>query len=104
MIKLLLAAAAIYLAYRLFANDFKKFRAKQMETKKKEDAEKMECGEMRQDPECGTFVAIDDSISVRDGDNLYYFCSYECRDKFLKKLAEARGTLPGDKGSQEHES
>ena len=70
--------------------------------KEKENAEdqaaeverKVAAGEMVKDPECGTYVSVDGNISVRDGDKVYRFCSYECRDKFLERLQEGGRELP----------
>ena len=50
--------------------------------------------EMVKDPECGAYVAVDGSISVRDGEKVHRFCSYECRDKFLQRLEEGGRELP----------
>lgn len=86
MIKLVIFLVAAYAIYRLFKNDFlKKKQQKEMEEQAAQ-AEQVAAGEMVQDPECGTYVSLEDSISVRDGKRVYHFCSYECRDKFLKRL------------------
>lgn len=38
---------------------------------------------LRQDPVCGTYVAIDSSLkTIKDGE-VIHFCSPECRDKYL---------------------
>ena len=91
MLKFIIFAIAIYVVYRLFANDF--FRKKQADAKlaKEEADRKIAAGDMVQDPECGVYVAVEDSIRVRDGENIYHFCSYECRDNFLKKLKAGDG-------------
>ena len=49
---------------------------------------KVASGEMVKDPVCGAYVSLDDSITVRDGERRYHFCSYECRDKFIKSLTD----------------
>ncbi|MBD5627115.1 MAG: transcriptional regulator [Desulfovibrio sp.] len=94
MWKWLILALAVYALYRLFANDF----LKKKKAGDAEDAAEMErqvaAGEMVRDPECGTYVAVDSAISVRDGEKVHYFCSYECRDKFLKRLEEGGRVLP----------
>lgn len=95
MWKLLFFVVAVYVAYKLFANDFFR-RKKDLERKEKEETERMAAsGEMVKDPECGAYVAVDGSISVRDGDKVYHFCSYDCRDKFLKRLEAGGMVLPG---------
>lgn len=96
MLKLIFFCVAIYIVYRMFANDFFKKRKNAEEELKAETDRKMAAGEMVKDPECGTYVAIDDSISVKDGSQVWHFCSYECRDKFLKKLEAAGHHIPDD--------
>ena len=39
--------------------------------------------EMRQDPVCGTWVPISQAVTLNRDDETHYFCSGECRDKFL---------------------
>ena len=94
MVKWLILILAGYALYRLFANDLNK---KQKESKQESAAEmerKVAVGEMVKDPECGAYVAVDGSISVRDGEKVHRFCSYECRDKFLQRLEEGGRELP----------
>lgn len=94
MWKLIFLAVALYIAYKLFANDFlKKGKAEEKEEKEERDR-KITAGEMVKDPECGAYVSVDDSISVKDGDRVFYFCSYECRDNFLKRLEAGGRDLP----------
>jgi len=42
--------------------------------------------EMVQDPECGIYLDPSCSITIEQEGKIYYFCSEECRDKFLNKL------------------
>lgn len=94
MWKLIILALACYIVYKLFANDFlKRKKVAEAETKAEKDR-KIAAGEMVKDPECGTWVSVDDSISIKDGNKKYYFCSYECRDNFLKKLEESGRKVP----------
>lgn len=92
MWKFLLLAIAAYICYKLFANDFLKKKEKEAEVEREEREEKVKCGEMVKDPVCGTYVSVEDSISVRDGDKTWHFCSHDCRDKFLDQL-EAGGRV-----------
>lgn len=94
MWKFIILAIAAYALYRLFANDFLKKRKEEEVLDKKDLEEKIAAGEMARDPECGTWVAKDGSLSVRDGDTIHHFCSYECRDKFLKRLEAGGRQLP----------
>lgn len=94
MWKWLILILAVYALYRLFANDVLK---KQKENKEENAAEmerKIAAGEMVKDPECGTYVSAEGNISVRDGEIVHHFCSYECRDKFLQRLEEGGRELP----------
>ncbi|MEG2172181.1 MAG: transcriptional regulator [Desulfovibrionaceae bacterium] len=92
MWKWIILALAAYALYRLFANDIKKKQQKNDDIAEKE--RKVATGEMVKDPECGTYIDAESSITVRDGDTVHRFCSYECRDAFLKKLESGGRVLP----------
>lgn len=94
MWKWLVLGLAVYVLYRLFANDFLKKKKENAEDQAAEVERKVAAGEMVKDPECGTYVSVDGNISVRDGDKVYRFCSYECRDNFLERLQEGGRELP----------
>ena len=94
MIKWLILILAGYVLYRLFANDFMKKKTENKAESAAEMERKVAAGEMVKDPECGAYVAVDSSVSVRDGEKVYRFCSYECRDKFLQRLEEGGRELP----------
>ena len=42
--------------------------------------------QVEKDPVCGMFVAREAAVVVESGEFDYYFCSEECRDKFLEGL------------------
>lgn len=92
MWKWLILAGAAYILYRLFANDIKRKIAKQDD--KAEMERKVAAGEMVKDPQCGAYVDADSSITVRDGDKVHRFCSYDCRDAYLKALENGGRVLP----------
>ncbi len=81
MWKFIFIAVAGYILYRLFMNDQKK---KSEETKKEKDT-LIANGELVQDPVCQTYIEPDSAVTVKSGDDRYYFCSYECRDKFIQQ-------------------
>ncbi len=60
---------------------FKKFTKKQ-ELKAKESDKPVD---MKQDPICGTFVEEVTDYKVKYYDNIYYFCSDECKQKFIEQ-------------------
>ncbi len=82
MLRFLILCAIAFLIYKLFWGSKKK---KDRFTLKNE-----KIGDMVKDPVCGTYVSTNSDIRVRDGEKVYYFCSYECRDKFLKEKVYGR--------------
>ncbi|MDY0258437.1 transcriptional regulator [Desulfovibrio sp.] len=94
MLKWLILILAVYALYRLFANDVLKKKKENNEENAAEMERKIAAGEMVKDPECGTYVSAEGNISVRDGELVHHFCSYECRDKFLQRLEEGGRELP----------
>lgn len=87
MIKLLIFVGAIFILWKLLTGDKKK-----KETNRRRDQEtKAASGQMARDPMCGTFVPQDSDIRVREGDKVYCFCSYECRDKYIKQIGSSAG-------------
>ncbi|MFP4213728.1 MAG: YHS domain-containing protein [Desulfohalobiaceae bacterium] len=81
MFKVIVFLVAGFLLYKLVMGDQKK----KMEAKGKKTSKKVEAGEMVKDPVCGTYVSVDSDIRVKQGGQVYYFCSYECRDRFLEE-------------------
>lgn len=84
LVKVLIFALVAYALYRLFMNDRKK--------KSENDAEKQEhlvaTGEMVRDPVCGAYVEAEGGITVRNGEKVEHFCSYECREKYLRRIQD----------------
>ena len=44
-------------------------------------------GELKKDPACGTYIAAATSIREKVGGEVLYFCSKQCRDKYVASLA-----------------
>lgn len=86
MIKWLVIVAAGYFLFRMFTNDS---RHKKKDTKQDLEA-KVATGELVKDPVCGTYIDADGGITVRNGDTVHRFCSYECRDKFIKRVQQGQ--------------
>ena len=82
MLQFLIFIAAAYILYKLLMGEFKK--KKDIKNKEKENL--AATGVMTKDPVCGTYIPVDGDIRVKQGDKVHNFCSYECRDKFLKQL------------------
>ena len=80
MIRILIWAFLIYIAYRIVV--------KLVIGKSKESANSSGTGSASayQDPICGVYVSEDDAVIGRHDGQRYYFCSRECLDKFQEKL------------------
>ena len=92
--KFLIIGLAIFVLYKLFMND----RGKKSATESKVREKKIATGEMVKDPTCGTYVEREGSITVRDGEKVHCFCSYDCREKFLEKAALANQDVSESSG------
>ncbi len=44
-------------------------------------------GEFKKDPACGTYISAATSIHENVGGEIFYFCSAQCRDKYVASLA-----------------
>ncbi len=73
--RLFLFLILIYLVARTF---FKKSRSRMRR------GARGELVEMKKDEVCGTFVPENQALTCHHDGELRYFCSKECRDKFLK--------------------
>ncbi|NCC23568.1 MAG: transcriptional regulator [Deltaproteobacteria bacterium] len=82
MIKLLIFVAAAYILYKLLTGD----KRKKNQASQKIQDQKVADGEMVKDPICGTYVPKDTDIRIRNGEKVHCFCSYDCRDKYMKQL------------------
>ena len=80
--KVVIFAVVCYMLYRLFMNDRKKLGQKEEQERKR----KIDSNEMVKDPVCGTYVDKSSAISVRNGSETLYFCSYECRQKYIESV------------------
>jgi hypothetical protein len=80
--KWLLIIAAAFILYKLFIHD----RRRRVASEERKQEPIPPTGEMIKDPICGAFVSKDGDIRVRQGDDVHCFCSYECRDKYIKQV------------------
>ncbi|MEF3254601.1 MAG: YHS domain-containing protein [Deferribacterales bacterium] len=80
MVKFLLFIALAYVAFVLFK------RSNKQEVENKTISN--EPVELIKDPICGTFVEKNTTYKVKFYDNIYYFCSEECRQKFINNVKD----------------
>lgn len=84
MLKILIFVVAGFLLLKLLTGD----KRKKEKVAEKEFEQQVAAGEMVRDPVCGSFVSKDSDIRVRQGDKVECFCSYDCRDKYIKRLEQ----------------
>lgn len=82
MIKFVVVILCAFLLFKLLKGDQKKKVAKEDSEKKRMS----KTGETVKDPVCGAYVPHDSNIRVKDAEGVHCFCSYECRDKYLKQI------------------
>jgi len=86
MLKFIIPIVCAYILFKLLTAD-KKRKADQVHKEKQKMAAD---GLMVKDPICGTYVSTETDIRVREGEKVHHFCSYECRDKFLKQIEDGK--------------
>ncbi|WP_027722704.1 transcriptional regulator [Maridesulfovibrio zosterae] len=82
MLKFIIIAIAGFVMWKLFSGDLQK----KQKGNEKQQEKKIKAGEMVKDPICGTYVRKDGDIRVRNGEKVECFCSFECRDKYIKRI------------------
>ncbi|WP_421901914.1 transcriptional regulator [Maridesulfovibrio sp.] len=87
MMKFIVIAIAAFIMWKLFSGDQKK----KQEKESKDFNKKVKTGEMVKDPICGAYVPKDGDIRVRNGEKVECFCSFECRDKYIKRIEADSG-------------
>jgi YHS domain-containing protein len=82
MLKFVMLAVACFILYKLVTNDKKK----KVDVKNKQEEKLAQEGVLVKDPVCGTYVSKESDIRIKEGEEVKCFCSYECRDKYLKMV------------------
>jgi YHS domain-containing protein len=82
MLKFVVLAVVCFILYKLVTNDKKK----KVEVKNKQEEKLAKEGVLVKDPVCGTYVSKESDIRIKEGEEVRCFCSYECRDKYLKMI------------------
>ncbi|GAB6176732.1 hypothetical protein JCM16814_16230 [Desulfobaculum senezii] len=96
MLKFLIVIVCAFLLFKLIKGDQKKKVTKEQKEKETMSA----TGETVKDPVCGTYVPSDANIRVKDGSGVHCFCSYECRDKYLKQIEATPAQSSAAKGEE----
>jgi len=82
MLKFIIVAVVLFVLYKLLTGDHKKRKEAMLKEKERLAAS----GIMVKDPVCGTFVDKNSDVRIKQHGAVHCFCSYDCRDKYLKKL------------------
>ncbi len=69
----------------LLAGIFLFFRVKDKKSVEKKADDKLYAVDMKQDSICGAFVEETTKYKVKLHDKIYYFCSEECKNKFIEQ-------------------
>lgn len=97
MLKFLIVIVAGFILYKMVTMDKKK-KSEKAET---DVRKKAATGEMVKDPICGAFVPVDGDIRVKNGEKVECFCSYECREKYLKQIGHTPEIAPEAEADEE---
>ena len=81
MFQLILLAWVIYILYRWL----RRSAAPAPKPRTYEPPQEQAVEEMVQDPVCGTWVPLGQAVLLDAKREKHYFCSPECRDKYLKE-------------------
>jgi len=82
MLKIIILVVVGFILYKLLTADHRKQKEKVVKEQEKMAAN----GVMVKDPICGTYVDKDSDIRVKLNNDVQCFCSYDCRDKYLKRI------------------
>ncbi len=81
LLLLALVIAGVFVFFRRADN-----KAKQAEQKRQEEEKQSQKAlEMKQDPVCNAFVEETTNHKVKLYDSIYYFCSEDCKNKFIEQ-------------------
>lgn len=80
MWKLIILFIVGYIAYKLCIGSTKKGFNEDGQASGKGMA-----SDLIKDPICGVYVDKESALKIKDSSGMHYFCSYDCRDKYLKQ-------------------
>lgn len=82
MLKFIIIGVCLFVLYKLFLGDKTNKKIK----KEEQTRQQAQAGDMVKDPVCGAYVSTESEIRVRSGNEVHCFCSYDCRDKYIRRL------------------
>ena len=87
----ILIIVAAFILYKLIVNSKNKAAKKQEKKQEAKPEKDAATGVLVKDPVCGTYVSNQSDIRVKDHDAVHCFCSYTCRDKYIRQRRGAQG-------------
>jgi len=90
MLRLLIIAALVYFLYRMFTRWMAGHSASSGGAVNHRDADAID-DIMVKDPQCEVFFPKNEAVRARIGGRDLFFCSTECRDKFLENQSRVEG-------------
>lgn len=88
MLKIIILVVVGFILFKLLTGDQRKKKEKVEKEKERMAAD----GVMVKDPICGTYVDKDTDIRVKNKGDVHCFCSYDCRDRYLKRIGAQNTT------------
>ena len=83
LIRILFIALALFFVYRLLFKGSEAYKRKKGRfSGKRTQINAIE--EMKKDPVCGTYIPESQGIMYQKDKSTYFFCSEECKNKFLE--------------------
>ena len=86
LVRIIFVVVLIFFIYRLLVKPRDLRGKKERRFSKKKPANNL-IEEMKRDPVCGTYLPESQAIIYKTDDEIFYFCSPECKEKFQKEQA-----------------
>lgn len=78
---------SIYLIFKGWVSSFRKnLQEKFAQATRSGFKKNPDTSELVQDPECGTYVSMEQAVQRSMGGTVHYFCSPECAEHYAKKV------------------
>ena len=87
-LRLIILAILLYIGYRLIVNSFKKSDDTGEREKRSLNSKGKYTDVLVEDPVCHKLVPQQQAISLKQDGQTHYFCSDECREKFVSEQGE----------------
>lgn len=87
-LRLLVLAVLLYIGYRLIVSSFRKNSDQKKMDGQSADGDGKITDVLVEDPVCHKLVPKQQAQTLQDNDETLYFCSEECRDKYVSEKGE----------------